>query len=149
MTPMFSLFAVAAILGASTVSATNFWLAEVLTGVGCTGQFCGSSTDLLFVTQSSTTPGCVEADSARDAGAYPPSSFFQSVACGVTINFYKSGSDYIYYQNNGNGQALGSCVPNNGPSHFCLELFGSSAVNGRYSCTNYQQVVNGINPCQY
>ncbi|KAK0760549.1 hypothetical protein N5P37_006743 [Trichoderma harzianum] len=136
--------------------AYNFWLLEALMEDGCvstgeSGGCVGSVNDLMLVSQDGDEPGCVQFDSARDAGSYPPPSYFQSVACGVTLNFY-AGQDagtYVYYQNNGNGDQLGYCYQNNGQTYNCLDDdgLGLTEVTGRYTCNNYSNDVNGINPC--
>ncbi|KAF4986194.1 hypothetical protein FDECE_16076 [Fusarium decemcellulare] len=138
-----------------STSAINFWIAEALAGNGCVGGGgapCGSATDLAYVTQDGTKPGCVQLEKARVAGGWPPANFFSSVACGVNLNFYKDGNgrDYTYYKKNGDGRQLGRCVPNHQGNAFCLNIFGfgSTVVSGEYSCTNYNQVVDGTNPCQ-
>ncbi|KAJ3542836.1 hypothetical protein NM208_g3890 [Fusarium decemcellulare] len=138
-----------------SVSAINFWVAEALSGDGCVGSGgvpCGSSNDLAYITQDGKKPGCVQLEQARLAGGWPPANFFSSTACGVKLNFYKdsNGRDYTYYKKDGDGKQLGRCVPNSPGSAFCLNVLalGSTVVNGRYACTNYNQVVDGTNPCQ-
>ncbi|KAI5460746.1 hypothetical protein BGZ63DRAFT_425231 [Mariannaea sp. PMI_226] len=143
-------------LFATNATAYNFWVMEALMGEGCApgSSGCGSGSDLLFVTQNSKTPGCVEFDNARitSPGSFPPHSFFNGNACGVEVNFYEqSDGSWIYYKKNGDGKQLGKCVRNKQSSKFCLSSsgMGSTAVVGQWGCTNFSQVKNGINPCVY
>jgi hypothetical protein len=116
------------------------------------GEPCGSANFYNLITQGggSSTPGCSAANSAREASGWPPPSFFSGPACGVNLNFYKDGNTFTYYQSGGSGQQLGVCVPNESRLIVCPadDGLGIITVQGEYTCSNYQQVVNGINPCQ-
>jgi hypothetical protein len=124
-----------------TPTETNFWLIW--------GSYPESDSDTLLISQDGTVPGCVQADSARDSGPYPPGSYFSGPACGVNLNFYQqSNGQYIYYQANGDGTPLGICSPNQQSSVSCLQFDGMlDTFAGEYSCQNYSDEVNGVNPC--
>ncbi|PTB53570.1 hypothetical protein M431DRAFT_5881 [Trichoderma harzianum CBS 226.95] len=129
----------------------NFAIAESYTVIDHAGGV-SETQDLIFISDGSESPGCCQWEKSSSLSGYPIlDNSFGAYACGVDINFYKSGNDFVYYKNNGDGTELGRCTSNNAPSGqvtaSCLGFGSVQTIYIQYSCTNYNQDVNGINPC--
>jgi hypothetical protein len=133
------------------VNGYNFAIAESLTIVDLVGG--GSyEEDLIFLSPGSESPGCCQAEDSSSVDGYPiPNDNFSGSVCGVNLNFYANGGNYVYYQANGDGTQLGKCTSDNAPegevTASCLNFGGVTTIYLQYSCTNYNQNANGVNPC--
>jgi hypothetical protein len=129
----------------------NFAIAESYTVIDHAGGV-PEFQDNIFISDGSESPGCCQWDKSSVVDGYPiPNNSFNADACGINLNFYANGGGYIYYKNNGDGTELGRCTSNNAPSgQVTASCVGFGSVNTiyiQYSCTNYNQNANGLNPC--
>ncbi|KAL7805003.1 hypothetical protein V8C44DRAFT_369057 [Trichoderma aethiopicum] len=135
----------------SVAKAYNFAIAESYTVIDHAGGV-SETQDLLFISDGSESPGCCQWEKSQSLSGFPiPDNYFNAYACGVNLGFYPTGGDYVYYKNNGDGTELGRCTSNNAPSGqvtaSCLGFGSVNTIYIQYSCTNYNQDVNGVNPC--
>ncbi|KAL7781560.1 hypothetical protein V8C37DRAFT_167461 [Trichoderma ceciliae] len=134
-----------------TVNGFNFAIAESDTIINLSGGV-STTQDLIFISDGSESPGCCQWDKSSPVAGFPiPNDNSSGFACGVFLDFYKNGNNYVYFQHGGDGTELGECTSNNAPlgqtTASCLGFGSVNTIFNQYSCTNHNQNVNGVNPC--